>query len=341
MKFRMFRLMAGALVLGAIGPSTTIQIAQAQSLERYSAESLWLSQTVSAMQNFLRMLGPVYDVTSTMTRDYPDSAAFESEASKAVASARSQLAMIHDDAVWLIGLMPERPETSNPVASSLIEKVGNPVARAEDIRTMTESVISNFELAMEGSLPALDQGILDAVALFDELLEVSRLVSEIEEAQLQGGNRVMLHSNRASKATVDAVVRIRQLEFLNGMSEISGDYDRVLGLLVDSIKETRAESQKVTHEGAAYRRQLQGKSYTLDSEYKLLDTYLETEKLRARLIGSMEDAVYQFSRDDYDEAALNRSLTQVYDYVLDLHSDTRNYRMSSGQPGVYQKEPSQ
>jgi hypothetical protein len=341
MKSKMFRVMAGAVLLGTIGPSTTIQIANAQSLERYSAESLWLSQTVSAMQNFVRMLGPVYDVTSTMTRDYPDRAAFESEASLAVASARSQLAMIHDDAVWLIGLMPERPETSNPVASALIERVGNPVARAEQVRIMTDSVISNFELAMKNDLPAMDQGILDAVALFDELLEISRLVSEIEAAQLQGGNRVMLHANRANKATVDAVVRVRQLEFLNGMTEISGEYDRVLGLLVDSIKETRAESQKVTHEGSAYRRQLQGKSYTPDTEYKLLDTYLETEKLRAKLVRSMEDAVYQFSREDYNEAALNRSLRQVYDYVLDLNSDTRNYRMSSGQPGVYMKEPSQ
>lgn len=329
-----YRLAVGAVLLLAGTSELPNQAASAQSIERYSLESLWLSQVRQSMQDFVGMLEPVFDVTYAVTDEYPDSETYQSQASNAIETARSRLGMIHENAVWMIDALPERPETTNRTAADLFAKVGNPKERANDLRIMSDAIISNFEASMSGDIAARDQGILTVIALLDELALINDFVVEVEAAHVGGDHPVVVHALRADKETLRAIVRMRQLEFAVGLFNPGGAEAEMRAELVDAVKGVRTESEKVVREMAAYRKQVAGDPFFGERDEKILKEYQDTEEVRARFVSAMGAVIYQFTRPDMDGDALIDSMQKASILVPYMDPKHREFEKMRGRPAM-------
>lgn len=336
------RFVLGAVMLLAGAPQLTSQVSSAQAIERYSAESLWLSQAGLAMQNFIGMLEPVFDVTIALTEEYPNEESYRSQAVSAIETARSRLGMIHENAVWMIEALPERPVTNNRAAADLIGKVGDPKTRADELRIMSDTIISNFEASLSGDADARDQGILAVVALLDELVLINDFVVEIEAAHVEGGHPIMVHALRADKESLRSIFRVRQLEFTMGLS-VPGDAVRqASAALVESVKGMRTESDRVVREIAAHKRQTEGSSYFSDREKKILKEYQDTEEVRVRFISAMGLVIFQSTRPDIEPDALIGSIENafaLFPYLDPEHRQNEKRRGRSEMPAPDKSAP--
>lgn len=288
----------------------------AEKLERHSEESLWLSQAVNTMHGFLNMLEPVYQVTHAMVSPHPDADVYKDNAGYAIDSARDRLSIIHDNAVWMIDMLPAVPQQKSKSGAKLISEVGDLRARAEDIRLMTETVIANFESAVAGDNEALDQGILEAVALLDTLGDMHDVVADIEMAWQVNAHPIMDCLTLTDKATIQAVINMRQLEFLTSTKGRRPEFDRVLKEFTASIKDMREGSAEIVRLGTAHRKSLMSSGATYrQSEVKIVDGFLATESARGDLIKGLELLVFQLSRTDTDDAALSMSFQDTLGLV--------------------------
>lgn len=329
-----YRFAIGAAMLLAGSPQLSGQAAFAQAIERYSLESLWLSQVGQSMQDFVGMLEPVFDVTFAMTDEYPDIETYQSQASAAIEAARTRLGMIHENTVWMIDALPERPETTNRTAADLFGKVGDPKKRANDLRTMTDAIISNFEASMSGDIAAQDRGILTVIALLDELALINDFIVEIEAAHVGGDHPVVVHALRADKETLRAIVRMRQLEFVIGLSDPGDAEAKIRAELVDSVKSVRIESEKVVREMAIYRKQVSGDPFFGERDKQILKEYQDTEEVRARFISAMGAVIYQFTRPDMDVDALANSMEKAVELVAYMDPKHRQFEKIRGRPAM-------
>ncbi|MBY9067897.1 hypothetical protein K1X12_13385 [Hyphomonas sp. WL0036] len=329
------RFAMGAVVLFAGAPQLPSQVTSAQAIERYSAESLWLSQAGLSMQNFVGMLEPIFDVTIALTSDAPSEESYQSQAITAIETARSRLGMIHENAVWMIEALPDRPVTTNRLASELIGKVGDPKMRAGELRGMSDAIISNFEASLSGDAIARDQGLLAVVALLDELALINDFVVEIEAAHVEGGHPIMVHALRADKESLRSIVRVRQLEFTMGLSAPGDAVGQATAALVESVKGMRTESDRAVREIAAYKRQMAGNPYFSEREKKLLKEYQDTEEVRARFVSAMGSVIYQSTRPDIDPDALSGSMEKAFalvPYMDPAHRESEKSRGRSAMP---------
>lgn len=328
------RLAICAFAVFAGAPHLAHEAPFAEQIERYTSESVWLSQASKSMQDFMGMLEPVFNVTYAVTSGYLDDPDHQLQARAAIETARDRLQMIHENASWMIDALPERPVTNNRIAADLISKVGDPETRADDIRAMSDAIISNFEASLSGDPVARDQGILEAVALLDELALINEFVLEIEAAHVVGGHPVMVHALRADEESFRAVVLLRQLELLRGLTVPQSKRSDASAALVEAVKGMRAESLKVTREAAAYERVLANSPYSSPHEKSILKEYQQTEEIRLRVISAIETALYQVIRQDVDVEALNRSVENVFKLVSYLDPKFRNSEQVQGRPAV-------
>ena len=305
--------------------------AAAEALELRSVEGMWLMQVTNAMQDLIGMLEPIYIVTDAMTEEYQTEEIFRYEALAAIEEARSRLNMIHENTVWMMDILPEPPVASSRAAADLINKIGDPRLLAGDLRVMSDAVISNFEQAVTGSPEAMDQGVIEASKLLDELLKISDFVYEVQEASLVNAHELESAISRADQSTLRAFVRVRKMWFLASLSSPSPIYDAALSELVADTRRARSDAANLKQQADAYKRFLAGPGSAYRTrDAKFLERTYETEEARGNLLREIENVIFQLSREVVDIPSLERSISNVSIYSQYLEGEYRDSMERSG-----------
>lgn len=309
--------MAAVLVWGLV-PALPAAKAQAQAMDRYSPEAMWLQSAMPIIAGYIDMLLPLYKVAGTLGGDYDSQQTFATEVSFSVSAARDEITMIHENNVWLLELIPEPPAYKRGPAGDLIRRIGDLRLHSEEIRLMSESVLKNLEASVDDAdLIAYDNGLLETVALMRRLSAFSQHREDFVRMADAENHPLVMHIHGADRATADSLFLLRQLEVLTHLSYRPPEFRSTLSELIASIGTMRRESQKATAELQKHMRHLnQRGGAASDQEKQRTQEATETEAARADLIRELELAVFYFSSAETQPGDIPHQMGEIYDKAV-------------------------
>lgn len=325
-RFLFQALVAAAVVWGMV-PTLPPSKAQAQAIDRYSPEYMWLNSAMPIIVGYIEMLLPLYKVAGAVGGEYDSHETFAKEVRFSVGAARDEINMIHENNVWLLALIPEPPPYKRGPAGDLIQRIGDLQAHSEDIRLMSETALKNLEASVDDvDLVAYDNGLLETVALMRHLSSFSQYQEDFARMADFDNHPLVMHIHAADRATTDSLFSLRQMEVLAHLSYRAPEYQTTLSELIAGIGAMRRESQIATRKLEEHLRYLsQRGGAAVDSERNLTREALETEGARADLIRELELAVFYFSSAETQPGDIPHQMMEIYDKVVLLEPFERKH----------------
>lgn len=322
-----FRALVAAAVVWGMVPTLPPSKAQAQAIDRYSPEFMWLNSAMPIIAGYIDMLLPLYKVAGAVGGDYDSHETFAKEVRFSVGAARDEITMIHENNVWLLELIPEPPPYKRGPAGDLIQRIGDLRAHSEDIRLMSETVLKNLEASVDDvDLIAYDNGLLETAALMRHLSSFSQYREDFARMADFDNHPLVMHIHAAERATTDSLFSLRQMEVLAHLSYRAPEYQSTLSELIASIGAMRRESQIAARKLEEHLRYLnQQGGAAPDFEKNLTRESLETEGARADLIRELELAVFYFSSAETQPDDIPHQMMEVYDKVVLLEPFERKH----------------
>lgn len=313
------RSVLAAFVVTLGTPSGTFLAAEAQALERFSPEYNWLISAMPVLDGYVEMLLPIYDVAGALAYQYGTPETYAANVQYSVERARGQINMLHENNIWLLGILTEPPAYKRGAGGDLIRKIGDLKARSEDIRIMTETVLRNIETSVSGDELAFDTAMREAAALIRHLSSFAEFQEEFALLADADNHPVLRHIHTAEKATLESLYRLWEAEILTRVSYRTPEFETAMTELTGSVALMRRESRAANRMLEDHLRFLKNDEWgTKEAERNRTQEALDTEKARADLIRDLEMAIYHLLSETMDVEAFRFILFDVHEHTLKL-----------------------